>query len=364
MTSAFASIAGAVLDADGLRHVGNPLIEQRALANGMAIAPLADRAVLAVPGEDRLSWLDSLTSQSLARLAAGVSTELLILDPNGRVEHAASVLDDGETTWLIVDRGDADGLLGWLRKMRFRLRVDPRDASDEYAVIGGTAAALEQIEAAAPAGTALRWTDPWPAVAVGGVGYALTSPHPGGERDWVEAIVTRAEEERLARAAAAREIAVAGLTAVDALRVAAWRPRWSAEVDERSLPHETDWLRTAVHLEKGCYRGQETVAKVHNLGHPPRRMVALQLDGSDSVLPERGADVLLGDDVVGSITSAALHYEDGPIALALVRRSTPTGVDLTVQTADGFIAAAQEMIVPPEAGKAADIPRLPRLGRR
>ena len=123
--------------------------------------------------------------------------------------------------------------------------------------------------------------------------------------------------------------------AADALRVAAWRPRWSAEVDERVLPHEVDWIRTAVHLSKGCYRGQETVAKVHNLGHPPRRLVALQLDGSDSVLPSRGSAVYAGADVVGAITSSALHFEDGPIALAVVRRSTPVDVDLTVDTDAG-----------------------------
>ena len=364
MVSVFAAVSGAVVDESGLRHLGNPLVEQRALVGGVAVAPLGDRAVLAVGGLDRLSWLDSLTTQSLLALAPRTSTELLVLDPNGRVEHAASVVDDGETTWLIVDRGDAEGLLGWLRKMRFRLDVDPRDASEEYAVIGGTAAALGAVEAAQPAGVPLRWVDPWPVIGAGGVGYARVHPHPAAERDWSEVLVTRTEERRLARAAASGEVVLAGLTAVDALRVAAWRPRWSAEVDDRALPHETDWLRTAVHLDKGCYRGQETVAKVHNLGHPPRRMISLQLDGSDSVLPGRGAEVRAGDEVIGVVTSAALHYEDGPIALALVRRSAPSDGDLTVQTSDGLIAAAQEIIVPPEAGKAADVPRLPRLGRR
>ncbi|SDG92668.1 CAF17-like 4Fe-4S cluster assembly/insertion protein YgfZ [Microbacterium pygmaeum] len=364
MASVFASVPGAVLDGERLRHAGNPLVEQRSLANGSAVAPLGDRAVLAVSGEDRLSWLDSLTSQALTRLHPGESTELLVLDPNGRIEHAAAVIDDGETTWLVVDRGDAEPLLAWLRKMRFRLRVDPRDASDEYAVIGGTPAGLAGVEPAAPSGVPLRWIDPWPAVSAGGVGYALVQPHPAQERDWSEVVVTREEEQRLAGAAAAGEIALAGLVAADALRVAAWRPRWSAEVDDRALPHETDWLRTAVHLDKGCYRGQETVAKVHNLGHPPRRLIALHLDGSDTVLPEPGASVLAGDDVIGVVTSVALHYEDGPIALALVRRSAPSDADLTVQTPDGPIAAAQETIVPPEAGKAAQVPRLPRIGAR
>jgi folate-binding protein YgfZ len=218
--------------------------------------------------------------------------------------------------------------------------------------------------AAAPAGVPLVWTDPWPGISAGGYGYAALEPHPGDARDWSEVIVTFAEAQRLADAAAAGEIAVAGLIAADALRVAAWRPRWSAEVDERALPHELDWIRTAVHLSKGCYRGQETVAKVHNLGHPPRRLVALQLDGSDSVLPARGSAVRVGEDVVGAVTSAAFHFEDGPIALAVVRRSVPVDAEFTVDTEDGPVSAAQEVIVPPEAGATANVPRLTRLSRR
>jgi folate-binding protein YgfZ len=364
MPGPFARVPGAVSDESGLLHLGNPLGEQRALTAGRAVAPLGDRAVLAVPGEDRLSWLDSLTSQALTRLAPGESTELLVLDPHGHVEHAASVLDDGETTWLITDRGDAGGLLAWLRKMRFRLRVDPRDASEEYAVIGGTRAALGALNVAAPAGMPLVWSDPWPHVGIGGWAYATTEPHPGADRDWSEAIVSRAEEERVADAAASGDLALAGLAAADALRVAAWRPRWAHEVDDRALPHELDWLRTAVHLEKGCYRGQETVAKVHNLGHPPRRIVSLQLDGTDSVLPARGDEVYLGETSVGVVTSAARHFEDGPIALAVVRRNTAVDAEFIVRTGDGGIVAAQEVIVPPEAGATANIPRLPRLGRR
>lgn len=363
MLADFTRVPGAVADEAGLRHLGNPLGEQRALASGVAVAPLGDRAVLSVSGEDRLSWLDSLTSQGLTRLTPGQSTELLVLDPHGHVEHAASVLDDGRTAWLIVDRGDAEGLLSWLRRMRFRLRVEPDNASQEYAVIGGTRAALASVDAAKPAGLSLVWTDPWPRVTAGGHAYAA-DPHPAAERDWAEAIVPRAEEQRIVDAAARGELALAGSVAVDALRIAAWRPRWSTEVDERALPHELDWLRTAVHLEKGCYRGQETVAKVHNLGHPPRRIVALQLDGSDSILPARGDDVVAGESVVGVVTSSALHYEEGPIALALIRRTTPTDAVLVVRTADGELVAGQEVIVPPEAGATANVPRLPRLGRR
>lgn len=362
MSSPFAAVPGAVIDDGALQHVGGPLAEQRALAAGAALAPLGDRAVVTVTGEDRLTWLDSLTSQAVARLAPGESTELLVLDPQGRVEHAAAVVDDGATTWLIVDADDAAGLAEWLTRMRFRMRVAVESVGDRF-VVGGTAAAIGMLRTDDPQAVAAVWTDPWPGVMAGGWGYAATDPHPGGQRDWAEAVVFPAEAERLAQAMAAGEIRAAGVVAADALRIAAWRPR-RRDVDERTLPHELDWLRTAVHLSKGCYRGQETVAKVHNLGHPPRRLVALQLDGSASVLPAPGAAVRVDDTVVGEVRSAALHHEEGPIALALVRRTTPVDAALTVDTDDGPIAAAQEVVVPPDAGAAASVPRLPRLNRR
>lgn len=357
-------VPGAVVDDAGLRHIGSPLAEQRRLVSGGALAPLGDRRVLSVTGPDRLSWLDSLSSQALTPLPAGVSTEMLILDPNGRVEHAAAVIDDGETAWLLVDAVDAAPLATWLSRMRFRLRVEVADRSDEVSVIGGTRAAVSALAAVAPTGVPVVWVDPWPDVAPGGWAYARVEDHPGTERDWAEAVVDAAEFDRIVAAAVAGEVALAGREAVEALRVAAWRPRVAVDADERLLPHEMDWLRTAVHLSKGCYRGQETVAKVHNLGHPPRRVVALQLDGSDSVLPARGDVVRVGDDAIGAVTSVAVHFEEGPIALALVKRTAPADVPYVVDTADGPIAASVETVVPSDAGATAGVPRLPRLGRR
>ncbi|MFT4211108.1 MAG: glycine cleavage T C-terminal barrel domain-containing protein, partial [Microbacterium sp.] len=350
MTGLFEGLPGAVVTDGVLQHAGNPPVEQRMLADGEAVAITGDRAVIAVSGEDRLSWLDSITSQAVTALAPGESTELLVLDPHGHVEHVAGVVDDGETAWLLVDAGDAEALLGWLLRMRFRLRVAPRLA-DEYVVAGAASAA--SITAAAPADVPLVWHDPWPEVGPGGAGYAAPEGHPGLDRHWVEVLVTPDEAARLLR-----ERPVAGALAVDALRIAAWRPRWAAEVDDRLIPHEVDWLRTAVHLDKGCYRGQETVAKVHNLGHPPRRLVALHLDGSEDVLPTRGDAVAIGDTEVGAVTSVARHFEEGPIALALVRRGADTSGPLTVLTADGPVAAAAAEIVPAAAGATASVPRL------
>jgi tRNA-modifying protein YgfZ len=145
--------------------------------------------------------------------------------------------------------------------------------------------------------------------------------------------------------------ALAGLWAHEALRIAAGRPRMGLDTDDRTIPHEVGWIETAVHLNKGCYRGQETVARVHNLGHPPRRLVLLHLDGSADRLPARGDPVRLDGAAIGASGSAARHYELGPIALALVKRTSPVEATLEV---DG-IAAAQEVVVSPETGATVQI---------
>lgn len=354
-----AAVPGVTAEAGVPAHYGNPLGEQRALAEGRAIVDLSDRAVLTITGPDRLSWLNSLTSQALTRLQPGESSETLLLDVTGRVEHAARVVDDGETLWLLVDRPEAEGLLSWLDRMRFMLRVELADRSDELATIGTLGE--PPLPLAAPNGVPLVWHDPWRAVAVGGHQYAQ-GEHPGAGWTWSERLVPRDALESIVARVESGELAVAGAFAADALRIAAWRPRFATEVDERTIPHELDWLRSAVHLDKGCYRGQETVAKVHNLGHPPRRLVMLHLDGSEGAHPSRGAVVSLGDKEVGVVTSSGLHYELGPIALAVVKRSTAPDATLSVDADGTIVAAAQELVVPPGAGAEAQVPHLPRLG--
>lgn len=356
----FLSREGVVTDDAGvISHAGNPVREQRQLESGSAIAPRADRTAIQLTGAERKSWLDSITSQALTSLAPGDSTELLVLDPQGRVEHAAAVVDAGDELWLIADAGDAAPLVKWLTMMRFRADVQI-EIPEDVAVIGamrGGAAADALVAAAVRAGAApVVWSDPWPSVTAGGWQYAEAAEHPGAQFHWIEAVV--ADPAPLA------ELPIAGSLAIDALRVAAWRPRWAAEVDERTIPHEADWLRTAVHLNKGCYRGQETVAKVHNLGHPPRRLAMLHLDGSDSVLPAKGDVVFDGENEAGHVTSAARHHELGPIALAVLSRRTPGDHELQVETDGSRIAAAQEIIVPADAGRTADLPKLTRLSRR
>ena len=351
-------------DAGVADHYGDPVAEQRMLAAGRALVDLSDRGVVTVTGDDRLTWLDSLTSQSLTGLTPGASAETLLLDPNGRLEHAMHVIDDGVATWLLVEASAATALAAWLDRMRFMMRVEVADVSQQWATLAQLMPTDSSplVEPAAPNGQPLLWRDPWVEVQIGGWQYAAESEHPGAAYPVAEVLIERSRLGEVADAVRAGAVAVAGMLALEALRIAAWRPRFGTEVDDRTIPHELDWLRSAVHMTKGCYRGQETVAKVHNLGHPPRRLVMLHLDGSDALLPGPGTPVLRDGATVGTVTSSARHHEFGPIALAVVKRSLDPTAALVVETEGVAVAAAQQTIVPPGAGATAGVPRLPRLG--
>jgi len=332
----------------GYHHLGDPFGEQRHFFSGDGVIALPHHHVISVSGPDRLTWLDSISSQFLAGLAPHHTTESLILSPQGRVEHRFLIVDDGETCWLLVEPGKADTLLSWLDKMTFRAEVTKTDHTADMNVFAMWREG-ESSGSSVPEGSVV-WRDPWPGVEPGGFAYS-GSDHPGSGFSLVYVAVPAHEE-------AFSDRPRAGIWALEAAEIRAGRPSLVHEVDDKTLPHETDWLRTAVHLNKGCYRGQESVAKVHNLGHPPRRLVLLHLDGSEGILPDAGADVVSGDKTIGYITRAATHHEWGPIALALIKRSTPGDLPVGVVSGDRTVAASQEILVTPDAGRV-NAPTLP-----
>jgi folate-binding protein YgfZ len=280
------AVPAAGADSDVAAHYGDPFGEQRVLAAGHAVVDRSHRGVVRVGGVDRLAWLHSLTSQHLETLPAGEIREALILSPHGHVEHHLVVEDDGEATWMTIEPGTSDALVAYLESMRFMLRVEVTDETPQQAVLsvldGGT------------------WRDD--RVPRGEVGAAVD----------------------------ALGVPLVGLGAFEAMRVASHVPRLGFETDHRTIPHEVGWIGVAVHLDKGCYRGQETVARVHNLGRPPRRLVFGHLDGTEDELPAPHTPVELDGRMVGYIGTAVQHAELGPVALAVVKRQTPDDALLTV----------------------------------
>ena len=309
------------IDAGVAAHYGDPYAEQRALARAAGLVDRSHREIVRIAGEDRLSWLHSLTTQDLQHLEPGTAAQALVLSPQGHIEHHLTLADDGTAVWAHVEPGTAGALLAFLQSMRFLLKVDLADVTSDFAVL--TLMGPDR-PAAAPDGAVVAMPDSF----------------------GMDVLVPR---DRLSEIAAALEdggAAVAGLSAYEALRIAAHRPRLGLDTDHKTLPHEVGWIESAVHLNKGCYRGQETVARVHNLGHPPRRLVFLHLDGSENQLPSHGDPVTADGTAVGFTGSVARHFELGPIALGLVKRTVPVDAPLRA----GGVPAAQEVVVPPDAG--------------
>jgi hypothetical protein len=347
-------------------HHGDPLAEQRAAARGCVVVDRSHRDVLVVPGADRLGWLHSLITQHVTALTDGEATEALVLDANGRVERHMLLAELGGQVWLDTEPGQGGPLLAYLEKMRFWSAVEP--AAAEYGVLSllGPATAEVLIAAGLPAPEAGHAAALEPGQAADGglvrhTRWRMGSNNLGSNNlETAELLVPRAALaawwSRLTSAGARP----AGTLAYEALRVEALRPRLGLDTDERTIPHEVGWIGDAVHLDKGCYRGQETVARVTNLGRPPRRMVLLHLDGSCDAQPSTGDEVQLDGRPAGRVGTVVQHHELGPVALALLKRSVPVEAALT---AGGCAAAVDPDSVPPDAGEQAGRAALRRLGR-
>ncbi len=309
MTSPLLDLPGAVSgdgpDAPVAAHYGSFNGEQRALEKGDGFVDLSHRDVLRFTGEDRFQLLHALTTQHQDVLQSGVPTAFLVLSPQGHVEHAAYAQSSGDEIRAHLEPGTGAALKEFLEKMRFMMRVEIDDITDEAAVMWRPAKASEQ-------------------------------PFSGYE------FIPRGQLAEYAAAAGP----AAGTWAFEALRIARGEARFGIDTDHRTIPNEVGWINTAVHLDKGCYRGQETVARVHTLGRPPRRLTLLHLDGSENRLPAVGTEIELAGRAIGFVGSSARHHELGPIALAMLKRNVALDAALMVDN----IAAAQEVVVDPEVG--------------
>ena len=333
-------------DAGAVWHFGDPLGEQRAAEHDAVVVDRSHRAVIALTGADRRGWLHSISTQHVAEAPEGSCTENLSLDGQGRVEDHWLQTELGDVTYLDTEPGRGEPLLTYLKKMVFWSDVAPVAA--DVAVLSLLGPRLTE-----PAVLAALGVDALPgestAVALPGGGLLRRLPAATGQVR-LDLLVPRGiKDEWLARLGDAG-VRRAGIWAYEALRVADRTPRLGVDTDERTIPHEVGWIgppgEGAVHLDKGCYRGQETVARVHNLGRPPRMLVLVHLDGSPE-RPAAGDPVLAAGRPVGRLGTVVDHVDLGPIALALVKRGLPADTALSTGGEHPAIARIDPDSLPP-----------------
>ena len=328
-------------DAGAVWHYGDPLGEQRAASDEAVVIDRSHRATIALTGAERKTWLHNISTQHVSELPDGTVTENLSLDGQGRVEDHWIQTELGDVTYLDTEPWRGEPLLTYLQKMVFwsKVAVEPAD----LAVLSLLGPRLTD----APVLDALG-VDSLPAereaVALPDGGFVRRMPAPGVALDLV---VPRAQAAQWRQRLVDAGLRPAGVWAYEANRVASLRPRLGVDTDERTIPHEVGWIGAAVHLDKGCYRGQETVARVHNLGKPPRMLVLLHLDGSTD-RPATGDPVLAGGRTVGRLGTVVDHVDDGPIALALLKRALPADTELATG-AEAQVAAVIDADSLPEA---------------
>lgn len=308
-------------------HYGDPLGEQRILSSGAGIVDRSNRDVLIVPGQDRLGWLHSICSQHVSSLHDGDATEALVLSPHGHVEQHWQVTELGETVWIDTEPGTSTEVLAYLRKMQFLKRVDPKDVSSDWAVLSLVGPATPEVLVLAGLPAPERAGR---AAAIPGGGFVRRMAWPS--TDAADLVVPRDRAPGIVAALVGAGARHAGLWAFEALRVEARRPRLGFETDHRTIPHEVGWIGTAVHLDKGCYRGQETVARVENLGRPPRKLVLLHFAGESDNLPEPGSTVEADGRAVGFLGTALHHFDLGPIGLAVIKRTVQAAASVQISS--------------------------------
>lgn len=329
-------------------HYGEPLSEQRAITSTGAIVDRSHRRVIRVTGPEAAAFLHNLLSQKLDDVQAGWSGSALDLDTQGRILHTmdiavttdtsadanasagdgagsgtgdgagAAAAPEGLAFYLDCEAGKFDSLRDFLQKMIFWSQVTIEEADLAIiTVLGGPtdthlpsqAVYSRTVSTATPAdaSSAQPTTGLWEASRTD-----IAVP-----REQLEAAVEELESTGLQ---------LIGLMAYTAERVKALEAE-SVDLDEKSIPHEIPhWIGRgervgAVHLEKGCYRGQETVARVENSGRSPRVLVLLHLDGSAPTMPSPGADIQVKGRRVGKLGTVIDDCDYGPIALGIIKRS-------------------------------------------
>lgn len=299
---------------------------ERALRDDVAVVERVPRVVFAATGERTLGYLHDVLAQDVAELPPGRGAIAAALTANGRVAAEVRVLPDGDGALLDAEPGSRDGIVEQIARHAALAGIEVTDVSERFvlAALRGPATdrALEAVALPLPAPEDAAFARAGEVLVVrvgwGGPGADLLGPAAA-----VDAALARIDAERTT------------FEELDAARIEAGRPRFGVDVNADLLVNETPLLVHGVSMSKGCYPGQESVARIHNLGRIRRALRGLSSNGRLA----SGADVLLDGAAVGRVTSAAIGSRGQGVAIALLAAGIAPGTTVRIDGAEAVVEA-------------------------
>jgi tRNA-modifying protein YgfZ len=303
--------------------------QYRQLREECGVVDRSERGKLLIAGADAAEYLQGQLTNDVEALAAGEGQYAALLDRKGHMQADMRVLRVASDEILLDTEPEAlAAARRHLEMYSIGRDVDVTDVSTERAIL-----ALIGPRSAEVAGTPALPEHACETVAVAGTECLAV-----GTRFGIDLIVAAGEAERLHGALLAAGAVDVAAEAVEILRIEAGIPRFGAEMGTATMPAEAGIVAAAVSFTKGCYIGQETVARLHYKGKPNRHLRGLRL--SDPAAP--GAALRLGEKEVGRLGGATVSPALGPIGLAILRREAEPGAELAVGE-DGVTARVVDL---------------------
>jgi folate-binding protein YgfZ len=305
--------------------------QYRQLREGCGLLDRSDRGKLLATGAEAAEYLQGQLTNDIEALEAGGGCYAALLDRKGHVQADMRVLrpGPGPDLWLDTEPAALEVVRRHLETYKIGREVEIEDVSAERAILSLIGPAT---------GAVAPTVAPLPPFACQTATVAGAECLAVGTEEGVDLVVTVAERERLWGALIEAGAAEVDVSAAEILRIEAGRPRFGAEMSLETMPAEAGIVEAAVSFTKGCYIGQEPVARLHHRGKPNRHLRGLRL----SAPVEAGASLALGDKEVGRVGSACLSPALGAIALAVVRREAEPGAELLVGE-DGVTARVVDL---------------------
>jgi len=293
-----------------MSSIAPPASEYRTVTEACGLLDRSERGKLALTGSEAKSFLQGQVSNDVEGLSPGQGCYAAFLTPKGKMLGDLRILDTGGELLLDTERTALQELFNMIRRFSIGFDVELHKRTLErglLSLLGPEADAIAAVGEPEHSHTA---------VTIGGIEARAIRTDVG-----IDLLCEAGEVEGLRAALADAGVVPVSDAVAECLRVERGRPRYGAELDDSVIPQEAGLNERAVSFTKGCYVGQETVARLHYRGKPNRHLRGLRL--TDAASP--GDELTFDDRPVGRLSSVALSPRFGPIALALVRREAPVG---------------------------------------